>query len=216
MSLCDLTTIFYHYFGINVFTHFVDERKFDVQSVCDCGHPLCPSSVGTHYDCVPENGITFRLDEGVKKLKPPPAFDVLLDPLEDGRLRVQVVDGDVEEALDLARVQVHRDYVVCPRHLVSSYQFSFGFSCAWQYFVLLVGLVVRFSWILEFRLITDSMLATSLAEIGARDLSFLSCLHSAHEPIVFFLSVFVIYCAFWSLSDHLAYGKLGITAVTWK
>merc|ERR1712241_420851 len=77
---------------------FVDERKFDVQSVCDCGHPLCPSSVGTHYDCVP------------------PAFDVLLDPLEDGGLRVQVVDGDVEEALDLARVQVHRDYVVCPRH----------------------------------------------------------------------------------------------------
>ena len=35
---------------------------------------------------------------------------------------------------------------------------------------------------------TLSMLATSLAEIGARDLSFLSCL---------------------------AYGKLGITAVTW-
>ena len=128
MSLCDLTPIFHHYFGINVFTHFVDERKFDVQSVCDCGHPLCPSSVWTHYDCVPENGITLRLDEGVNKLKPPPAFDVLLNPLEDGGLRVQVVDGDVEEALDLARVQVHRDYVVCPRHLVNSYQFCFGFS----------------------------------------------------------------------------------------
>ena len=109
----------------------MDERKFDVQSVCDCCHPLCPSSVWTHYDCVPENGITLRLDEDVKKLKPPPAFDVLLDPLEDGGLRVQVVDGDVEEALDLARVQVHRDYVVCPGHLVNSYQFCFGFSCLW-------------------------------------------------------------------------------------
>ena len=109
----------------------MDERKFDVQSVCDCGHPLCPSSVWTHYDCVPENGITLRLDEGVNKLKPPPAFDVLLDPLEDGGLRVQVVDGDVEEALDLARVQVHRDYVVRPGHLVYSYQSCFSFSCAW-------------------------------------------------------------------------------------
>ena len=63
------------------------------------------------------------------KLDPPPPLNVLLDPLEDGRLGVQVVHRDVEEALDLARVQVHRDYVVCPGHLVNSYQSCFGFSC---------------------------------------------------------------------------------------
>lgn len=37
---------------------------------------------------------------------------VLTDPLQDARLGVQVVDGDIEEALDLASVQVHSDDVV--------------------------------------------------------------------------------------------------------
>ena len=50
-------------------------------------------------------------------LDPPPPLDVLLDPLEDGRLGVQVVDGDVEESLDLTGMEVHRDYVVRSRHL---------------------------------------------------------------------------------------------------
>jgi len=46
----------------------------------------------------------------------PPLWDVLLDPLEDGGLCVEVVDGDVEEALDLGGVQVHGDDVVGAGH----------------------------------------------------------------------------------------------------
>lgn len=45
-----------------------------------------------------------------------PLGDVLLDPLEDGRLCVQIVHGNVEEALDLRGVQVHRDDVVGAGH----------------------------------------------------------------------------------------------------
>lgn len=37
---------------------------------------------------------------------------VLLDPLEDSGLGEQVVHGNVEEALDLAGVKVHRDDVI--------------------------------------------------------------------------------------------------------
>ena len=45
----------------------------------------------------------------------PPLGYVLLDPLEHGRLRVEVVDGNVEEALDLGGVQVHGDDLVGAR-----------------------------------------------------------------------------------------------------
>ena len=41
---------------------------------------------------------------------------VLFDPLEHGGLRVEVVDGNVKEALDLGGVQVHGDDVVGSRH----------------------------------------------------------------------------------------------------
>ena len=51
------------------------------------------------------------------KFDQPPPLDVLLDPLQDGRLGVQVVSGDVEESLDLTGMEVHRDYVVRSRHL---------------------------------------------------------------------------------------------------
>ena len=50
------------------------------------------------------------------KFDPPPPLDVLLDPLEDGRLGVQVVDGDVEETLDLTGVKVHGDDVIGTGH----------------------------------------------------------------------------------------------------
>jgi len=41
-----------------------------------------------------------------------PTWNVLLDVGNDERLRVQVVDGEVEKALDLAGVQVHGDHMV--------------------------------------------------------------------------------------------------------
>ena len=44
-----------------------------------------------------------------------PARDVQLDISKHEGLRVQVVDGKVEEALDLARVQIHGDDVVAAR-----------------------------------------------------------------------------------------------------
>jgi hypothetical protein len=41
-----------------------------------------------------------------------PTWNVLLDVGNDKRLRVQVVDGKVEKALDLAGVQIHGDHMV--------------------------------------------------------------------------------------------------------
>lgn len=41
-----------------------------------------------------------------------PLGDVLFDPLENGRLGEEIVNGNVEEALDLTGVKVHGDYVV--------------------------------------------------------------------------------------------------------
>ena len=45
----------------------------------------------------------------------PPLGYVLPDPLEDGRLRVEVVHRNVKEALDLGGVQVHGDDLVGAR-----------------------------------------------------------------------------------------------------
>lgn len=45
-----------------------------------------------------------------------PLGNVLLDPLEHGRLGIQVVHRDVEEALNLRGVQVHRDDMIGARH----------------------------------------------------------------------------------------------------
>ena len=52
-----------------------------------------------------------RDDDGVL-----PVGYVVHDPLDDGRLGEQVVDGYVEEALNLRGVQVHGDYVVGACH----------------------------------------------------------------------------------------------------
>ena len=63
--------------------------------------------------CMKPVRIPFR-SAGVRRDDAPgtPFRDVFPDPLEHGRLGVQVVDGDVEETLDLRGVQVHRDDVV--------------------------------------------------------------------------------------------------------
>ena len=71
----------------------VDERKGDVEAV---GHGSCALRAA----CVGAD------DDKVVNL------EVLGDPLEDGRLGVEVVDRNGEEALDLRRVEVDGDDVV--------------------------------------------------------------------------------------------------------
>lgn len=44
-------------------------------------------------------------------------WQILLDPLDHVRLRVEVIDGDIEKALNLRRVKVHGDDVVAARDL---------------------------------------------------------------------------------------------------
>ena len=39
---------------------------------------------------------------------------VLLNPTQDGRLSIQVVDGDVEEALDLGGVKIDGNHMPAP------------------------------------------------------------------------------------------------------
>ncbi|GMS87224.1 hypothetical protein PENTCL1PPCAC_9399 [Pristionchus entomophagus] len=75
----------------------VDEGEVDVEAVGDRRHSLRSSRIRRH-------------DHGAL-----PVGNALLDVLEDGGLGVEVVHGDVEEALDLGRVQVHRDDVVGSR-----------------------------------------------------------------------------------------------------
>jgi len=71
----------------------VNEREPQIQSVSNRRGSLRAARVGTHDDAV--------LD-----------VEVLPDPAQGAGLGVQVVDGDVEEALDLRGVQVHGDDVV--------------------------------------------------------------------------------------------------------
>lgn len=60
--------------------------------------PLCASSVGRHDACVR------------------PLWDLFLDPLQDGRIGVQVVDRNVKEPLYLRGVKVHGDDMIGARH----------------------------------------------------------------------------------------------------
>ena len=60
------------------------------------GSPLGTSSVRTNDDTIP------------------PPLDVLLDVRNHERLRVQIVDRNVEKPLDLTGVQVHGDDMVTP------------------------------------------------------------------------------------------------------
>ena len=63
-----------------------------------CDVPLCAAGVGRYNDTVLDGEVTA-------------------DPVKRARLGVEVVDGDVEEALDLRGVQVHGDDVVAARRL---------------------------------------------------------------------------------------------------
>ena len=64
--------------------------------VCNGCDPLGASSIGTDNTGI----LPFRY--------------VLFDPLEHSWLCIEIVDGNVEKALDLRGMQVHGDYVVCP------------------------------------------------------------------------------------------------------
>lgn len=74
----------------------VDQGKVDLERVRHARDPLRTPGV-------------LRDDDHV-----PPAVHVLLDPPDDGRLGVEIVHGDLEEALHLGGVEVHRDDVVHP------------------------------------------------------------------------------------------------------
>ena len=76
----------------------VDEGEAQIQAVGDAGRALGPAGVGRHDHAL--------LD-----------VEVLADPAQGARLGIKVVDRHVEEALDLAGVQVHRDDVVAPGRL---------------------------------------------------------------------------------------------------
>lgn len=46
-----------------------------------------------------------------------PDIQILPDPPQRARLRIQIIDRDVEKPLDLTRVQIHRDDMVAPGRL---------------------------------------------------------------------------------------------------
>ena len=71
----------------------MDQREAEVQAVGDGGGALSAAGVGGDDDCVGD-------------------VQVIADPFQRAGFCVQVVDGDVEEALDLAGVQVHGYHVV--------------------------------------------------------------------------------------------------------
>jgi hypothetical protein len=74
-------------------TLLVDQSKAQIQGIRDARRALGPTGIGRDDDAV--------LD-----------VQVLAHPPEGAGLGVEVVDGDVEEALDLGGVQVHGDDVV--------------------------------------------------------------------------------------------------------
>ena len=76
----------------------VDKGKPQIQPVGNRRRPLGAARIGADND-------TLR------------QVDILPDPAQGAGLGVQVVDGDVEEALDLAGVQVHCDDVVAAGRL---------------------------------------------------------------------------------------------------
>ena len=74
-------------------TLLVDEGKGSVETVSDGGGTLGAAGVGRHNDAVFD-------------------VEVLTDPAKHRGLGIEVVHGDVEEALDLRGVEVHGDDVV--------------------------------------------------------------------------------------------------------
>ena len=76
----------------------VDQGKAQIQAIRHGRRPLGTAGIRAHDDAVAHG-------------------QVVADPAQRAGLGVEVVDGDVEEALDLRGVQVHRDHVVAARRL---------------------------------------------------------------------------------------------------
>lgn len=91
----------------------MDEGKLDAELVGDGGHPI-PLLAACAMGCRAHTPLrTTRIRRHYDTV--PPIRDVALDVRDEQRLRIQVVDRNVEEALDLARMQVHRDDMVRAR-----------------------------------------------------------------------------------------------------
>lgn len=71
----------------------VDKGETEVEAVGDGGSSLCTASIGRH------NNTILHLE-------------VIADPAEGAGLSVQVVDGNIEESLDLRGVEIHSDDMV--------------------------------------------------------------------------------------------------------
>ena len=92
------------------------QREFKTELVRDGGdaanHGVPASAVisksGERVKQLPFSTTSIRTDDD--SILPP--SNVLLDVRNDERLRVKVVDGEIEKPLDLASVQVHGDHMV--------------------------------------------------------------------------------------------------------
>lgn len=83
----------------------MDQGKAEIKSVCHGCSSLCPAGVWADYDTFLSVAIDFGVSVGFVE-------EVLADPFDAVWFGVEVVDWDVEEALDLRGVEVHCDNVV--------------------------------------------------------------------------------------------------------
>lgn len=75
--------------------YLVDQGKFSPEGICNSGCSLGSAGIGAHDDAL------FEI------------WDVLLDVLFEQWAPVEVVDGDIEEALVLGIMQIHGDDMIC-------------------------------------------------------------------------------------------------------
>lgn len=99
----------------------VDERELEIEAVGDGSGTIqnCPlistcniSSTQKNQIHLPLSTTSIRTDNDTVA-----HIQVFADPLQNARLSIQVIDGNVEEALDLAGVEVHGDDVVATSSL---------------------------------------------------------------------------------------------------
>lgn len=88
----------------------MDQREGQVEFVGHRGRALRAAGVRADDHAFLHGAVDFGVRLGR-------VHQVFTDPFHTVRLCVQVVHGHVEEALDLRRVQVHRDDVVAARRL---------------------------------------------------------------------------------------------------
>ena len=109
---------------------FVDQREGQVEAVGHggCSVDIAPQLLAFLFPAPFPPSLSTLIELMIRDLPLRPArvgadndtflhLEILPDPPQRAGFRVQVVHGDVEEALDLARVQVHRDHVVAPGRL---------------------------------------------------------------------------------------------------